>query len=89
VADAAGNGGRDETRGVTEVVENLPALDVLLTTTTVTIINAAKISLRACFTSANWPLNKALLKGVALLDSTLGNIMPETWFHPMWDSILQ
>jgi hypothetical protein len=79
MADAAGNGGRVATGGATEVVENLPAPDVLPMTTTVTITNAAKISLRTYFTSANWPLYKALHKGIAFLDSTLGNIMSE--FH--------
>jgi hypothetical protein len=46
-------------------VENQPAPDVLPTTATATIINAAKISPHAYFTSINWPLNKALPKGVA------------------------
>jgi hypothetical protein len=43
------------------------------------ITNAATISLRAYFTSANWLLNKAIPKGIDFLDSTLGNIMSE--FH--------
>ncbi len=93
VANAAGRGGRAETGGETEVMENQPTLDVLPTTTTnqssvvVTITNAAKTSLHAYFTSVKWPLNKALPKKAACLDSTLGNIMSE--FHLVWLQIAQ
>jgi hypothetical protein len=39
------------------------------------ISNAAKSSLRAYFEGVNWPLNKALSKGVEFLNGLLGHIM--------------
>jgi hypothetical protein len=62
-------GGEQRWGGATEVVENLPALDVLPMMTTVTITNAAKISLRAYL---HYPRD-------FFIYSTLGNIMSE--FH--------
>jgi hypothetical protein len=74
VANAAGNGGRAEMGEVTEVVENLPAPDVLPMMTTVTITNAAKISLCTYFTITNWSLNKSLPVGVAFWILHLGTL---------------